>query len=103
MNELLIGLIGIAIGSAITWFVSWFYYRRAGRELRDEADELRRLNGLMLHGMEHAGWIKLNRDASGKISVLSKPSIAVALKVQKKSEIRPEYGPPKTCLKGVSP
>jgi hypothetical protein len=67
MNNLIISLASVALGGVITWFVSRVYYKRAGHELKDEATELRRLNTLMLQSMEHAGWIKLNRDASGKI------------------------------------
>ena len=60
-------LAGIIIGAIITWLVAWYYYREAGQELKMEAEELRRLNNLMLHGMEHAGWIKLTRNKSGQI------------------------------------
>lgn len=67
MSNLVTNLAGVLVGGTITWFVAWIYYRQASRELSHEASELRRLNALMLHGMEYAGWIKLNRDASGKI------------------------------------
>lgn len=60
-------VLGIFIGGIITWLVAWYYYREAGQELKNEAAELRRLNALMLHGMEYAGWIKLSRDNSGQI------------------------------------
>jgi hypothetical protein len=59
--------IGGIISGIITWLVAWHYYKKAGQELKTEATELRRLNKHMLHGMEHAGWIKLNRDKSGRI------------------------------------
>jgi hypothetical protein len=60
-------LVGIIIGAIITWLVAWYYYREAGQELKREAAELRRLTNLMLHGMEHAGWIKLTRNSFGQI------------------------------------
>jgi len=61
-------LIGIFAGGLITWAVSRHYYWRASQELTAEAAEIRRLNVLMLRGMEHAGWIELNRDPTGKIT-----------------------------------
>jgi hypothetical protein len=60
-------MVGIFIGGIITWLVAWYYYRKAGQELKQEAAELRRLNNLMLHGMEHADWIKLTRNNFGQI------------------------------------
>ncbi len=65
-------LISVVLGGIITWLVSWCYYKRAGQELKDEAAELRRLNTLMLQGMQHAGWIKLNRGPSGEITGFEK-------------------------------
>ena len=59
--------IGIFTGAVVTWLVTWIYYRKAGNELRQEATELRRLTKLVLHGLEDAGLVKLNRDASGRI------------------------------------
>lgn len=35
--------------------------------MKKASDELVRLNNLMLHAMEHNGWIELNRDNSGNI------------------------------------
>ena len=60
-------LVGIFIGAIITWLVAWYYYWKAGQELKQEAAELRRLNNLMLLSMEHASWIKLTRNNSGQI------------------------------------
>jgi len=30
-------ILSVLIGGAITWFVAWWYYKRAGDELRQEA------------------------------------------------------------------
>jgi hypothetical protein len=60
-------LISIFIGALVTWAAASYYYRKASKELEKEASELRRLNSLMLLGMEHAGWIRITRDNSGKI------------------------------------
>ena len=55
----------LAVGSGITWFFAWVYYERAGRELKHESAELRRLNGILLSGLENAGLMKIARDAEG--------------------------------------
>ena len=60
-------LASILSGAAITWLVSWWYYRRAGNELRAEAAEPRRLTTLILRALEDGGIAKLNRDDAGKI------------------------------------
>jgi hypothetical protein len=60
-------LVGVVIGGVITWLVSRHYYKKAGDELKREATELRRLTNLVLHGLEDAGSVKLNRDTSGKV------------------------------------
>jgi hypothetical protein len=61
-------LIGIVVGGVITFLVARYYYKKASEELSKEANELRRLNNLMLHGMEYAGWIELQRDKEGNIT-----------------------------------
>lgn len=59
-------VLGIAVGALITWFCSWWYYRRAGSELRQEAAELRMLTTLVIRGLEEAGLIEVARDVEGK-------------------------------------
>ena len=61
-------LLSVAIGGAITWFVAWLYYRRAGSELRNEAAELRRLTAMVLSALEAAGLADLTRDHTGRIA-----------------------------------
>jgi hypothetical protein len=61
-------LIGIVIGVASTWLFAHIYYKRAGDELRAEATDLRKLISMVLTSMEHQGFAKLNRDASGNIT-----------------------------------
>jgi hypothetical protein len=36
-------LVGIVVGGLITWLVSYRYYKKAGDELRHEAESLRKL------------------------------------------------------------
>lgn len=60
-------VISVLIGALITWFVSLLYYKKAGRDLSREAAELKRLNKIMLLGMEHNNWLKLSKDKEGNI------------------------------------
>lgn len=60
-------LMGNIIGAVITVVVAWYYYKRAGDELREESAKLRKLMSIMLTAMERQGLAKLNRDASGNI------------------------------------
>ena len=64
-------ILSVLIGAAITWLVSWFYYRQAGRELREEAAELRRLSTLILNALEAAGIADLSRDSVGRILAIT--------------------------------
>jgi len=64
-------VLGVVIGGAITWLVSWLYYRRAGLELRQEAAELRCLTTIILDALESAGIAELSRDPVGRIVGIS--------------------------------
>lgn len=55
-------LIGCLIGSAITWFFSWFYYKKAGDELQKEARNLKTQTQLILVALEQGGLVELQRD-----------------------------------------
>ncbi len=66
-TEIFISLISLLAGAFVTWIVARYYYMRAGDELRQEASELRKLNSMILQALEKKGWVKLDRDASGKI------------------------------------
>lgn len=57
---------GVVSGIVSSTIVGAVFYFLAGRDLKRKSDELRALSILMLRGMEHAGWITLNRDASGQ-------------------------------------
>lgn len=60
-------IMAIFIGGIVTFIVAMIYYKKASRELKEEANELRRLNRYMLQGLENAGWIELQRDKDGKV------------------------------------
>lgn len=59
--------LGIFIGGIISGLITYFYYKKASNDLKLESDKLRKLNTLMLLGMEHAGWIELQRNEEGDI------------------------------------
>jgi len=65
--EAILGILSVAVGAVITWFVSRHYYQQASKELLKESTELHRLNKLMLLSMEHAGWVNLTKDNQGNI------------------------------------
>jgi len=60
-------LIGVGVGTCVTWLAAWHYYKKAGNQLAKETAGLRRLITLVLHSLETAGLVTLNRDASGKV------------------------------------
>ena len=70
MSTVISTAVGVLIGGSISWLATWFYYRRAGTELRQEAAALRHLNNLILRALEAAGLAKLARDESGEIKGL---------------------------------
>jgi len=63
----LYNIVSVLIGAGIAWLATWLYYKKSGDKLMQETTELRRLTNLVLHGLEDASLVKLNRDKSGKI------------------------------------
>ena len=60
-------MLGVLIGALITWLLAWYYYKRAGDELRVEADKLQHTNEMILRWLEVDGNnIKVVRAADGK-------------------------------------
>lgn len=64
-NDLIYTLSGMAVGALVTWWAALRYYEKASRDLAAEAKELRRLNVLMLRGLESAGLTEFSRDGEG--------------------------------------
>ena len=59
-------LVALLLGSAITWVVAWWYYKRAGDELRIESKRLLQTSNLILAFMENrAAVVAVDRDAEG--------------------------------------
>jgi hypothetical protein len=48
-------IISVFTGAGITWFVAWFYYKKAGDELKAEASRLQRTTELILRWLEAKG------------------------------------------------
>jgi hypothetical protein len=71
-GEVLIQIASVMVGGVITWIVSWWYFKRAGDELRAEARELRKLTSLALVVItDPKGKYTLVRDAAGVITGLN--------------------------------
>ena len=59
--------VSILIGGAITWICSWFYYKRAGNELRKEAAFLHKATSAIIYFLEHPeAEVKVQRDDAGR-------------------------------------
>jgi len=66
--EMIFALVGIVVGGLITWWAARYYYEKASRDLAAEANELKRLNTLILQGLESAGLgVEYSRDDEGNI------------------------------------
>jgi len=61
-------LFSLAVGSFVSFLVAKRYYLRAAADLRKEAGELRRLNGVILQSLENAGLVRYSRNQSGNIT-----------------------------------
>lgn len=46
-------VLGALLGAVITWWFSWFYYKEAGNELRDEAKKLHNALTAVVYLLEH--------------------------------------------------
>ena len=64
-------IVGAIIGALISLLISYIFHKKAGNELREQVDELRKLNKLTIHILGEAGLVKLNdigRDSAGKFN-----------------------------------
>jgi len=55
-------LVSVLAGAATTFFASRYYYKRAGDDLRLEAQALRKQTQLILVSLEQAGFVVLVRN-----------------------------------------
>ncbi len=66
LSQFLIPLISTLVGSVVTWFFAWWYYKRAGDELRTEAARLHQTTSSVLYFVEHPNAsIEVRRDGAG--------------------------------------
>lgn len=65
--DIFLAIAGVIIGAVITWAVAKRYYMKASKDLKKEAEDLRKLNILMIRAMEEAGLAKFNRDSNGNL------------------------------------
>lgn len=61
--DVFLTILGVLIG----WVVSHAYYLKALNDVKADAEERRRVEELVLRGIEGIGDIKYSRDVSGKV------------------------------------
>jgi hypothetical protein len=66
-NFLSIPIVGLAISIAATWLFAWLYYKKAGDELKAEAERLRILNEHLLLVVTHPPGSYTVKMENGKI------------------------------------
>ena len=61
-------LVTLLVGSVVTWFFAWFYYKSAGDLLRTEAARLHLTSSAVLYRLENPNAsIAFRRDAAGYV------------------------------------
>jgi len=67
MCDLVLNLVFLFVGAAITFLVSRYYYKRASEDLMKKASKLIKKIDLILRAMEEAGAVEWNKDEQGNI------------------------------------
>jgi len=72
MDEILAHpLFNLAIGAAVTWFAAWYYFKRAGDQLRREAATLQAATRAIIYFLENPdAKITVQRDDAGNVKGL---------------------------------
>ena len=65
--DIILTILGTLLGALIGWGISHFYYLKALDDVKADAEERRRVEELVLRGIESVGNIKYSRDESGKV------------------------------------
>jgi len=61
-------LFSLFIGSAVTWFAAWYYFKRAGDQLRRESQTLQAATRAIIYILENPGAnITVQRDDAGNV------------------------------------
>jgi hypothetical protein len=56
LNRVLaIPFVSVLAGAGITWLAAWWYYTKAGKELREESQKLRRTSDLIVYYLANPG------------------------------------------------
>ena len=78
--------------------IAWLLYVRSTRHLRQEADELRRMTGILLRGMERAGWVTVRQTPKGRVVelIIGEGHIAPPATIQGVAHVTPRLEPSKT-------
>jgi hypothetical protein len=64
-------LIGVIAGAVVTYFVSRYYYIKAGKELLNESQKLKQTSDLILYKLQHPdAKIQLKRNEKGEVTGL---------------------------------
>lgn len=61
MDAMFYMLLGCLVGALVTWLVSYAYYKRAGDDLKNEAEKLYSQTQLILTALEQGGLVELKR------------------------------------------
>jgi hypothetical protein len=94
-QSIVIPLVSVLVGAFITWWVSRYYYKRAGDELKIESGRIRKLINLIGRALEQFGPVEFKRDDKGEISsiyvdlkgtISAKSKLTGTLTVDKKAE-----------------
>ena len=64
----MVSFVYFALGVLAGGFFGLFFYVKAGKQLTQEAAELRRLSTLVLKGLESAGLVKWSKDENDRIT-----------------------------------
>lgn len=63
--------IGVIIGGVITWVVSWYFYKKAGDELKAEAEKLKLTSDLIMYKLQYPETpTEIIRDDNGTVTGL---------------------------------
>lgn len=50
LNKILaVPLFSVLAGAGVTWLAAWWYYAKAGKELREESEKLRKTSDLIVY------------------------------------------------------
>jgi hypothetical protein len=80
LNKILaVPLVSVLVGAGVTWLVAWWYYSRAGAELREESKKLRQATDLVIYCLTNKdARVTANYDANGNVSGLTVNASGVA-------------------------